>query len=133
MAVDEIVEGLRLAVSKGEPLEKAMTTFYNSGYKKEDIEQAAAAISQFPAFSQVQSPVGFQQPMQIGQQNPMPSQLNPLIKPQPTNQQRVSDYKAKPKGIGTLFTVILIVLLFLLLGGLAALILFKDQISSLLG
>lgn len=42
----EILEGLKYAISKGEPLEKAMTSFYNAGYRKEEIEEAARFIQQ---------------------------------------------------------------------------------------
>ena len=37
---DDILEGLKLAVSKGETLQNAMMSFYNSGYPKEEIEEA---------------------------------------------------------------------------------------------
>lgn len=33
--------GLKSALERGEPLQKAMIALYNSGYKKEDIEEAA--------------------------------------------------------------------------------------------
>lgn len=41
MAREEILEGLRLAVSRGHPLQDAMQSFFNAGYKREDIEYAA--------------------------------------------------------------------------------------------
>lgn len=44
MADKELVEGLRTALARGESLEEAMYTFYNAGYKKEKIEEAARAL-----------------------------------------------------------------------------------------
>jgi len=44
MVNEEIVGGLMSALSRGEPLQKAMMTFYNSGYKKEEIEDAAKFV-----------------------------------------------------------------------------------------
>ena len=41
MVNQEILGGLRAAVEKGESLQKAMMTFYNSGYPKKEVEQAA--------------------------------------------------------------------------------------------
>lgn len=40
----DIFEGLKLALLKKETLKKAMMSFYNAGYKKEDIENAAKAL-----------------------------------------------------------------------------------------
>lgn len=43
--IDEgIFGGLKLALSKGESLKQAMMSFYNAGYKKEDIEDSARAL-----------------------------------------------------------------------------------------
>jgi len=44
MVNKEILGGLRLATSKGDSLRKAMTTFYNAGYIKEEIEEAAREL-----------------------------------------------------------------------------------------
>lgn len=49
MVKEEILEGLRLAILKGEPLRKAMMSFYNAGYMKKDIEEAARALNAIPA------------------------------------------------------------------------------------
>ena len=39
-----ILGGLKLALSKGESLKQAMMSFYNAGYKKQKIEEAARAL-----------------------------------------------------------------------------------------
>lgn len=38
---EEISEGIKFAMSKGETLEQAMQTFYNAGYSKEEVDEAA--------------------------------------------------------------------------------------------
>ncbi len=45
MAKEDIIRGLEGAMSKGETLENAMYSFYNAGYRKEDVEAAATALS----------------------------------------------------------------------------------------
>ncbi len=124
---EELVEGIRQAVSKGESMERAMTTFYNAGYTKEEIEEAAAAS---------QAPVFVQQGQSVFQRAPG-QQTRPLIPQQPQVIQRVSAYGQKPSGPpskkGLAITIILVVVLLLLLGILAAVILFKEEISGLFG
>lgn len=44
MTKKEILEGLKLALNRGESLKDAMMSFYNSGYPKKDIEDAARAL-----------------------------------------------------------------------------------------
>lgn len=44
MINEEIVGGLVSALSRGEPLEKAMMTFFNAGYKKDEIEESAQEV-----------------------------------------------------------------------------------------
>ncbi|MBI2056875.1 hypothetical protein HYT91_01330 [Candidatus Pacearchaeota archaeon] len=46
MVNQEILGGLRHALNKGESLEKAMLSFYNAGYRKEEIEETARFIQQ---------------------------------------------------------------------------------------
>lgn len=49
MVNQEIVEGLRTALGRGYSLEQAMMSFFNAGYKKEDIEEAARALYTHPS------------------------------------------------------------------------------------
>jgi hypothetical protein len=44
MVNEELIGGLISALSRGEPLQKAMMTFYNAGYKREEIEEAAKIV-----------------------------------------------------------------------------------------
>src|SRR3990167_7398997 len=102
MAKEEIVEGLRQAVSKGEPLEKATASFFNAGYSRGDIEEAARVL-QAPNIFQQQ----FQQPMQ----------KIPFAQPAPISAaQRVSDYGKPPSRTTATITIVLFSLLLLLLG-----------------
>ena len=76
MIDQEILGGLRSAINRGETLEKAMITFYNAGYKKEEIEAAAKALGQ----EKVQQP-----PETIETK-----EIKPLVKP-------IKEIKKKPK------------------------------------
>ncbi len=44
MVNEEIIGGLISALSRGESLQKAMMTFYNAGYQKEEIEGSAKEV-----------------------------------------------------------------------------------------
>ena len=44
MVNEEIIGGLVSALSRGEPLEKAMMTFFNAGYGKDEIEASAQEV-----------------------------------------------------------------------------------------
>jgi hypothetical protein len=44
MVNEDILGGIELGVSKGEPIESVMKSFFNAGYHKEDIEWAAKAF-----------------------------------------------------------------------------------------
>ena len=46
MVNSEILGGLRAALNRGESLEKIMVSFYNAGYRKEEIEEAARIFQQ---------------------------------------------------------------------------------------
>jgi hypothetical protein len=127
MVKEEILSGLKYALAKGEPLPEAMMSFYNAGYLKKDIEEAARAL-QIPQLSQTQQPL--QQPTQPVQQQVQPGQL-----PQTPVKvvQRVSEYKERPKTAGRAIILMLVFFLVLLLGVLVAVFLFKDELSELIG
>jgi hypothetical protein len=114
MVKEEIIEGLKYAVAKGETLPEAMMSFYNAGYSKQDIEEAARAL-QAPQLLQTQ-------PIQ------QPSQRVKVPKAQ-----RVSAYEEKPKTMGKALIMVLVFFLILLLGILVAVFLFRDELADLLG
>ena len=43
---EEILGGLKSATNRGETLQQAMMTFYNAGYKREEIEESAKFFQQ---------------------------------------------------------------------------------------
>ena len=44
--IDALLGGLESALARGQPLQKAMASFYNAGYEKKDIEEAARKFQQ---------------------------------------------------------------------------------------
>ena len=159
MEKEEIVEGLRVALNKGESIKRAMMSFYNAGFNKRDIEESAKAlatgihqqqkaglgIQQTTQASQVQQQkagLGIQQTTQI--QTTMPASTQPTpIQPAPQfrqlpsasfrNIQVVSDYTQKPKPVSVVITILLTFLLLSLLGILSAVFLFKDELTQFFG
>jgi len=66
---EDILGGLKSALIRGETLKKAMMTLYNTGYKKNEIEEAAAALQQMTQ----QKPVAQAKPSQPIQQSVQPN------------------------------------------------------------
>tara|TARA_Y100000310_G_scaffold305866_1_gene346504 strand:- start:2973 stop:3368 length:396 start_codon:yes stop_codon:yes gene_type:complete len=52
----DLLEGLKVAISKGETLQQAMQSFYNAGYNKRDIEESAKALQHQIHQEQIQKP-----------------------------------------------------------------------------
>jgi hypothetical protein len=127
MVKEEILEGLKYALAKGESLPQAMMSFYNAGYLKKDIEEAARVL-QAPQLQPTQQPT---QPVQ----QPLQQQAQPGQLPQAPVKvvQRVSEYRERPKTAGKAVILMLVFFLVLLLGVLVAVFLFKDELSELLG
>lgn len=149
MAKRDIIEGLRAAVGKGEPLKRAMMSFFNAGYTKKEIEESAREMQKpQPIFQPAAQPGMPDQPIQPKplpqiQQPPLPSPPQP-VPPQPPQfrplpqysfqgVQMVSDYGQKPKPASLVITIILVFLLFFLIGILAAVFFFKEEITRFLG
>ncbi|HLC87205.1 MAG TPA: hypothetical protein VJH65_02945 [Candidatus Nanoarchaeia archaeon] len=116
-----ILSGLKLAVSRGETLQQAMQSFYNAGYKKEEIQEAARDLL-------------------IEQKR----ELKPVAKSEekPEIIQKISKYEeekpeisktipAKPKPAGYGLVIVLIIVLLLLFGVLAVLFLFSDEVTKM--
>ncbi len=99
MPSEEIIDGLRMAMAKGESLMQAMMSFYNAGYSKQDVEAAARMLSQQPGFSQAQTQQR-QSPTNVNQNvQKQPSALQPQSKGQfqGEEKQRVSSYGQSPQ------------------------------------
>ncbi len=104
MAKEDIIRGLEGAMSKGETLENAMYSFYNAGYKKEDVEAAATALSTHLSQQEslipnvplpkkievprkpieIRHPANLPKPVEIKQPIPLPKPVaKPVVKPAP--------------------------------------------------
>lgn len=149
----EILGGLNSAINRGESLKDAMMTFYQAGYDKVEIEETARALlnqqrnmSAVGDSKQKNTPEDKRAPAQ-----PIAKETKTLaaqsttkeIKPQPspapakgagTVPKHVSSYgvkKAVPeKPKSNVVTVILIFALLVLLGVLAAVFLFKEDLVN---
>jgi hypothetical protein len=142
---DEIAGGLKSALERGESLKRAMMTFYNSGYKKEEIEEAARAVNALgirpvviPVKTAPIQPVSksikevstvstaqAEEPFSDVQlQEPAPVQQQPVS----VVKQKVSNYGNTPKDKALIF--ILVGVLVFLVGALLAIFIFKDELIS---
>ena len=147
MSKREIVEGLRAAVGKGEPLRKAMMSFFNAGYTKKEIEEAARESQKpQPIFLPTAQPGMPGQPIQPQPLPQVQQQLSPPIQPVPIQSpqfrplpqygfqgvQTASNYGPRPKPASLVITIILVFLLLFLVGILAAVFFFKNEIMNFL-
>lgn len=143
MVKEDILRGLQVALSKGESLEQAMYTFYNAGYNKEDVEEAAQALQ--TAISQqqpiIQSLTKTNQQVQPTPQQKSAEQIRRVqfksqqVKPElPKVVQNVSGYEEqKPEkkiNLRTIMIIILSVVLVLLFGALISVFIFREGLLS---
>lgn len=143
MVKEDILRGLQVALSKGESLEQAMYTFYNAGYSKEDVEEAAQALQ--TAISQqqpiIQSLTKTNQQVQPTPQQKSAEQIRRVqfksqqVKPElPKVVQNVSGYEEqKPEkkiNLRTIMIIILSVVLVLLFGALISVFIFREGLLS---
>lgn len=136
MVREDIIAGLRSAVAKKESLKQAMISFYNAGYKREEIQEAARALQEEQLTLGIQQPQLAQQPQM--QQQPVQMQ-QPQFVQQPVQQmqpgrpvQVVSGY-APQKKTGKILIIVLVVVLVLLVGFLATIFIFRDKLADILG
>ena len=138
MVNQEIVEGLRLALSRGYSLENAMMSFYNAGYKKEDIEDAARELYRHPSISishpEKKTPEELRKPVEEFKALPAKDISEGVEKTEKRENKKigvVSTYedKGKPRR-GKFVTILLIIILLLLIGGIVGILLFKDQLIA---
>src|SRR3989338_3908107 len=157
MPKEDIIRGLEGAMSKGESLQKAMYSFYNAGYKKEDVEEAARVMGIH--LSQQESlvptiPISFTvkpaQPQNIIAQpieilkpamekiipKPTLQQIKETLAEKPASEkprivQDVSKYEQKQRiSARTILIAILSVIFLILLISLMGIFIFKDAILS---
>lgn len=107
MVNQEILGGLRHALNRGESLEKSMFSFYNAGYKKEEIEEAARFLQS------EESPVPIARETRL-----MPTQINPQPKISSYGQEkskRPNPIKKTAKGLAIAIIVAAIIFVGLLI------------------
>ena len=139
MVNQEIVEGLRLALSRGYTLERAMMSFYNAGYKKEDIEEAARELYRHPSqpvsHPAKKTPEELKKPIEKAKPLAAASISEAVQKTEKREDKKigvVSTYEEKPKPKKSrLITILLVILLLLLIAGVIGIILFKNDLIAL--
>lgn len=131
MVNNDILEGLRNALARGYPLKVSMVSFLNAGYKKEEIEEAARALHEPPSqplsHPQKTIPKELEKPVKkpITSEPSKPKPVEAKLEEQKPIQ-TVSKYQEKPKG--NLKLILLIIGLFLVIVGLVASILFRNEL-----
>lgn len=144
MVNEDIFEGLKVGVSRGEPLSRAVQSFYNAGYPKNEVDEAAHFLQ---SYGGTNPNIPQQQPMQQKQQMPQPPKTQqvpsqppiqnqqpsqqPVQKPKTQNVQNVSNYELKKPYNNALIAGIIIALV-ILLGTLVSLVMFREQLVQML-
>ena len=135
MIDEHIVEGLRQALATGQDLEQAMMSFWNAGYKKEDIEESARYLAKHPdqPLSHIEKEIPEHMKKPVAKTLP-----TSMIKPKPEEKekseelkeekQKISKYEEKTKPKGRVVTILLIVFLIILLCALAGIFIFREQL-----
>ena len=153
MVKEDIIAGLKSAVSRGESLENAMMSFFNSGYLRQDIEEAAISMrapqlpSQTTIIPQQETKTSFvpippkiistakiqQTPVQEKTSEPIQQKVSPeTTKQEPKVVQKVSDYFKKSSKMNSALIFSLVFFLLILIGSLVATFIFKEQASAFL-
>ncbi len=145
MARIELVEGIRYAVKKGDSLKDAMMSFFNAGYPKEEIEDAARIIqAEQNGYASEANVITQEKPLEQAtkiESKPLESEkketedssLEEYIPSAPTVNQKVSDYsseKIKMKSNRKFLLIFLFAMLAVLGISITILLLFKDMFSS---
>jgi len=106
MAKEEVIGGLKNAIERGEPMEKAIQSFINSGYNPDEVREAARSLSAGGATA--------------------------IIQPQKKEEaSQIQEEKTKPK-TNLIFIIILIIILLVVIGAVIVFLLFPDLVSNLL-
>lgn len=137
MVRDDLFGGLKLALSKGETLRKAMITLYNAGYKKEEIEDAAKLLQEQLRNKQVQLSKQFSKPKKVFKKT-LQKQIKPkkisIKENQISPSKQISSYgnSLQSYQINRMTLIILISFLILLVGTLITVLLFRQSIVEFL-
>ena len=146
MTNEEILGGLKSALERGESLKKAMMTFFNAGYKREEIEDAARTLNEMnfqpelktqqpqkniPIISQLK-PVDIPPKKIISQTSSTPNLSQPSQIPSAPQEisssvQKVSSYGENKKSVLIPILIGILIFLFIIL---ASLFIFKQQVIN---
>lgn len=152
MTNNEILEGLKTAIERNYTLEQAMISFFNAGYKKEDIEEAARTL--YTNYPQVAAKAKLKKQNPKPENNPSPnishqkttqypsqvqgqSQITqkpaqtPLTQQMP-QKQNISKYESKTKPKSKLITILIIIILLIIIASAIGFFLFKDELMFFL-
>ena len=123
MVKEDILGGIKNAIARGSSLKDAMQSYYNAGYSKEEIEQAAREY-------QMQYSSQSQQSQKIIQPAPTsPKSLIQNTKPNPQANFKKYEQKSNNK-LG--WIIFFIVLLIIVISAAVLLFVFKDKIINLI-
>jgi len=138
---DEILYGLKAALERGQTLNSAMLSFFNSGYDRAEIEEAARALAEIP-----ENIIPFKKPEKKAVLPEIPvvsspkvsTPVQPAIKPKEDVSekvpQRASNYEEKknnrPNSTNKLIIIILVILLLILISAVITIFIFKEQIIN---
>lgn len=118
MPREDVLGGLKAALERGESLKRAMISFYNAGYKKEEIEEAARSLLQ-------EQRTIFPQTLEPKQTEIIQAKKEGEIQ---KTQQIVSSYETTEKKSNNITFILLIIILFVLLFLLIGVFVFKDSV-----
>lgn len=153
MTNNEILEGLKTAIERNYTLEQAMMSFFNAGYKKEEIEEAARflytnypqiaakaktksanpgpTISPAPTHQNpTQKPLPAKAQAQISQKPAAETQKAPAIQQPAKSKQEISKYEGKTKPKGKIITILIIIFLLIAVGLTIGFFLFKEEVMQ---
>ena len=110
MEKEDILGGLKSALSRGESLNRAMMAFFNAGYKKEDIESAAGTLHM--------------------QESGQPANIISQKKVIPKKPKNVSNYEQPHGKFGLWIVIVLTFILIVLIGVLVGVVFFKENLAE---
>lgn len=121
MVKRELVEGLKNAIERGEPTEKAMMSFYNAGYGKKDIEDASKVLM-FEKFGEKP-----ENSASVYGEKPEKKEKSPKIK---KSNNKVSDYvdTNNKKSKGYIWIIVLSIIILIIIILLSSIIFFRQSI-----
>lgn len=146
MVNQDILEGLRLALSRGNNLEQSMLSFFNAGYDRNEIEEAARALYENPAqpLSHPEKPIPEEYkkpiqeiyppiPTQVQSSQFQPGQMPVQEVPERETQQVISRYGEADSNKKTVPILLLSLFLIILAIALIGILVFKNQLIDFFG